>query len=201
MELAVADVEADCKKASDFRKVNLDLNEDFFEHLGIKDQILGAREDLIATDDRFMRELGVDERAVTSTYDMMNPQILDGLLDGPQSLQAIAPRPLLMCNSGAGNRCPVEAVWEVFKSTRDSWHHADAGHNLLLYVACQPMIHHAIAPDFLVMILQFMRKHILGLEDSDTAVLSNCSRYGTRLEPVAGRSGMLFRGNHEPVNY
>lgn len=190
----VEDIEGDCEKASEFRKVLIELYEDFFDHLGIKDQILGPREDLIKADDMFMREIGVDERAVKLTYDTMNPHLLDGLLDGPEALQAIAPRPLLMCNAGAGQRCPIETVWEIFQTTRDAW--GGDGQNLNLYVACQPMVHHAVAPDFLVMILQFMRKRVLGIEDSETAILAQCSKLGTALEPVPGHTGMLFRGDN-----
>merc|ERR1711933_643138 len=83
-------IEADIQRAKAFRKLRLSLRSDLFDSLGIRDQIEGAREDLLEADDRFMRELGVNEEVVQTTYDMMNLLHFKLLLRDPYSWQTQA---------------------------------------------------------------------------------------------------------------
>jgi len=198
--LARGDIEADIQRSKAFRKLRLSLRTELFDNLGIKDQVEGAREDLIEADDRFMREFGVNEEIVQATYDMMNPLLLDGALDGPAALQAIAPRPLLMANAGAGQRCPIESVVDIFNSSKDAWTTSGCGNHLNLYVATQPMLHHAGREDFLFAALHFLRTHLMGVRDASTAPLTRGSPGGTPVTLVPGLSGVLFNGEEEEAD-
>lgn len=193
-------IEADIQRAKAFRKLRLSLRSDLFDSLGIRDQIEGAREDLLEADDRFMRELGVNEEVVQATYDMMNPLLLDGALDGPAALQAIAPRPLLMANAGAGQRCPIESVVDIFDSSKDAWTTSGCGNNLNLYVATQPILHHAGREDFLFAALHFLRTHLMGVRDAATAPLTRGSPGGTPVTLVPGLKGVLFNAEEDADN-
>jgi len=191
------DIEAEVEKASMFRKLRLSLNSVLFDSLGIRDQIEGPREQLIADDDRFMRELGVNEAVVQATYDQMNPLLLDGALDGPAALQAIAPRPLLMANAGAGQRCPIESVVDIFQSSKDEWTVKGCGNNLNLYVATQPILHHDAREDFLFAALHFLRMHVMGARDTAIAALTRGSPDGAAVSLVPGLSGKLFNAEED----
>merc|ERR1712032_1636473 len=195
--LARGDTKADIKRAKDFRKLRLSLSSDLFDSLGIRDQVEGAREELIEADDRFMRELGVNEDVVKATYDIMNPLLLDGALDGPAALQAIAPRPLLMANAGAGQRCPIESVIDIFQSSKDEWTVHGCGNNLNLFVATQPIIHHSVREDFLFAALHFLRMHVMGACDTATGALTCGSPDGAAVSLVPGLSGVLFNADED----
>lgn len=99
-----------------------------------------------------------DAAVVQNVWHRLLPGMLEDY-DAIQSLQCIAPRPLLIVNGEHDPRCHIQGVREAFAQCQKAYRHLGSEKKLGLHI--EPGVYHEVTPAMDKVVEDFFVQHLL----------------------------------------